>query len=534
MAWGEAVIGPQPRVTVGRAVVAVAALLLSSCVVPRPEPVDLLIRGGTVYTGSDAPFVGDVAVHGDRIRAVGRNAAIRSSRVIDATGMIVAPGFIDPHTHMGKDLRSDDARTRLIPAFLMQGVTTAFIGNDGAGDPDIASVLGSAASRPVGINYAAHAGFGEIRKKVVGEANRAPTPAELARMQTMVARAMCEGALGLSTGLFYAPESFATTGEVVALAKEAGLRGGVYDTHIRDESSYTIGLAAAIDEAIAIGREARLPVHISHIKALGIDVQGQAPLIIAKVEAARRAGQRVTADQYPWSASGTKIGAALVPLWAQDGGRPALLERLDDPSLAGRLRAGMAENLRKRGGAGALLITQGEFKGRTLAELAKSRNEDAIAAAIAVIRLQDPLVASFNQSEADIAAFMRRPWVMTSSDASPGHPRVYGSFARKYAKYVVAERVLTVREFIERSSALTAKTFGLAGRGQLEPGAFADIVVFDPLRFAARATYEQPTLLAAGVRYVLVNGVLAIDDGALTGRAAGRALAHAPTPGSCP
>jgi N-acyl-D-aspartate/D-glutamate deacylase len=193
----------------------------------------------------------------------------------------------------------------------------------------------------------------------------------------------------------------------------------------------------------------------------------------------------------------------------------------------------MAENLRKRGSAEALLITQGEFKGFTLAELAKSRGEDPISAAIAVIRAQDPAVASFNQSEPDIAAFMRQPWVMTSSDASPGHPRTYGSFARKYAKYVVAERVITLREFNERSSTLTAETFGLAGRGRLKPGAFADIVVFDPQRFAARATYEQPTMLAAGVRHVVVNGVLAVDDGVLTGRAAGRALAHTPTPGSC-
>jgi N-acyl-D-aspartate/D-glutamate deacylase len=262
-------------------------------------------------------------------------------------------------------------------------------------------------------------------------------------------------------------------------------------------------------------------------------VQGQAPLIIAKIEAARRSGQRITADQYPWSASGTKLAAALVPLWAQEGGRAALLHRLDDTALAVRLRFEMAENLRKRGSAGALLITQGKFKGTTLAELATSRGEDPIAAAIAVIRVQDPAVASFNQSEQDIAAFMRQPWVMTSSDASPGHPRVYGSFARKYAKYVVAERVITLRDFIERSSTLAAETFGLVGRGRLKPGAFADIVVFDPERFAARATYEQPTLLAAGVRHVFVNGVLAVDDGALTGRAGGRALAHAPTHVSC-
>jgi N-acyl-D-amino-acid deacylase len=499
-----------------------------------PAPVEVLIRGGTVYTGSDAPFVGDVAVSGDRIRAVGSQLSLPAKRVVDASGMIVAPGFIDPHTHAGEQLASDDARTRLMPAFLMQGVTTAFIGNDGGGDPAVAAVLGSAAAKPVGINYGAFVGFGAVRKQVVGEEKRAPTTAELARMKALVARAMCQGALGFSTGLFYAPQSFASTGEVAALAREAGARGGVYDSHIRDESSYTIGLAAAVDEAIAIGREGRLPVNISHIKALGVDVHGEAPAIIARVEAARRAGQKVTADQYPWSASGTSLAAALVPLWAQDGGRGALLKRLEDPAEADRLRTGMADNFRRRGGAASLLITEGEQKGRTLADVAKARGEDPVAAAMAVIRVADPAVASFNQTEADIAAFMRRPWVMTGSDASTGHPRAYGSFARKYSEYVVARKVITLREFIERSTALAADTFGLSGRGRLKPGAFADIVVFDPKHYAARATYEQPTLLATGVRTVLVNGRLAVDGGELTGAAAGRALAKAPPPGTCP
>ncbi|HEX8620364.1 MAG TPA: amidohydrolase family protein [Allosphingosinicella sp.] len=501
---------------------------------PAPEPVDLLIRGGTVYTGSDPPFVGDVAIAGDRIKAVGRRLGGPAGRIVDAHGMIVAPGFIDPHSHVGGDLASAEARTRLVPAFLMQGVTTAFIGNDGGGDPDVAATLGRAAGRPVGINFATYVGFGAVRQQVIGEADRAPTAAELQRMRGLVAAAMCQGALGLSTGLFYAPQSFAKTEEVVDLAREAARRGGVYDSHIRDESSYTIGLAAAVDEAIEIGREAGLPVNISHIKALGVDVQGQAPAIVARVEAARRAGAKVTADQYPWSASGTSLAASLVPGWAQDGGREALLRRFDDPSLAARLRSDMGENMRRRGGAAALLITDGPFKGRTLAEIARSRGEDALAAAVAVIRAGDPAVASFNQSEPDIRTFMRRPWVMTGSDASTGHPRTYGSFARKYSKYVVAERVLTLRQFVERSSALAADTVGIEGRGRLKPGAFADVVVFDPRRYAARATYEQPTLTATGVRVVVVNGVLAVDGGAVTGRAAGRALPHRPTPGTCP
>lgn len=514
----------------------IALLLLGSCAAPAaspPEPVDLIIRGGTVYTGSDAPFVGDVAVSGDRIRAVGRRLPHSAARVVDARGMIVAPGFIDPHTHVGEQLGSEDPEARLVPAFLMQGVTTAFIGNDGVGDPDVAAVLGSAGRAPVGINYAAFVGFGAVRRAVIGEADRAPTPEELARMRRMVADAMCGGALGLSTGLFYAPQSFATTEEVTALAREAALRGGVYDSHIRDESSYSVGLAAAVDEAIAIGRDAGLPVNISHIKALGVDVHGSAPAIIARIEAARAEGRQVTADQYPWSASGTSLAAALVPRWAQDGGREALLRRFGDAALAARLRAEMADNLRRRGDAAALLITEGAHRGRTLADVAAAHGSDPVAAAIAVIREADPAVASFNQTEEDIAAFMRRPWVMTGSDASTGHPRAYGSFARKYSEYVVRRRVLTLREFIERSTALPADTFRLADRGRLRPGAFADIVVFDPQLYAARATYEQPTLPATGVRTVLVNGVPAVENGRLTGAAAGRGLAHVPPEGTC-
>jgi N-acyl-D-amino-acid deacylase len=511
--------------------IALLFALATLCGAAPPERVDLIIRGGTIYSGSEAPFVGDVAVSGDRVRAVGRRLRLPARRTIDARGLIVAPGFIDPHAHLGTQLASEDAQARLIPAFLMQGVTTALIGNDGGGEADIAAVLGSARNRPVGINFAAFVGFGAVRRTVIGEADRAPTSAELARMRQLVATGMCQGAVGLSTGLFYAPQSFAATDEVVALAREAGLRGGVYDSHIRDESSYSIGLAAAVDEAIAIGREAGLPVNISHIKALGVDVHGQAPAIIARIEAAQRAGQRVTADQYPWSASGTSLAAALVPRWAQDGGRAALLRRFDDAGVAQRLRSEMAENLRRRGGAESLLITEGPHRGQRLSQVA--RGADPVAAAIAVIRVSDPSVASFNQTEEDIAAFMRRPWVMTSSDASGGHPRAFGSFARKYAVYVRERNVLSLRDFIARSSALPADTFGIADRGRLRPGAFADLVLFDPRSFAARSTYEEPTLLATGVRTVLVNGVVAVENGAPTGAAAGRGLARTPPAGTC-
>lgn len=493
-----------------------------------PPPADLLIRGATVATGTRAPFVGDVAVRGERIVAVGPRLSVQAARTVAARGLVLAPGFIDPHTHVGDSLASSDARTRLVGEFLMQGVTTAFIGNDGGGAVDVAATLGQAATRPVGINYATYVGFGSVRRAVLGEADRAPDLAELARMKALVAQGMCAGALGLSTGLFYAPQSFARTGEVTALAAEAGRLGGLYDSHLRDESSYSIGLEAAVAEALAIGRDARLPVHIAHIKALGADVEGRAPRVIALVEAARAKGQRVTADQYPWDASGTSLVAALVPGWAQDGGRGAMLTRLDDP----KLRSAMAENLRRRGGAAKLLITEGAEKGRTLEQMA--RGADPVAAAIAVIRVADPAVASFNQSERDITAFMARPWVMTGSDASAGHPRRYGSFARKYAVYVRERRVLDLAVFVARSSTLAARTFGLAGRGTIEAGAFADLVLFDPATYAAEATYAEPERYARGVRMVLVNGRIAVEDGRLTGVAAGRALPRTPPPGACP
>ena len=498
---------------------------------PAPPAADLLIRVGTVFPGGAAPFVGDVAVRGDRIVAVGPHLATTARRVIDARGLAVAPGFIDPHTHMGDALASPDAATRLIPAFLLQGVTTAFIGNDGGGAVDVAGVLAGARTRPVGINYAAYVGFGQVRQAVIGAAARAPDAGELARMRALVAGAMCSGAMGLSTGLFYAPQSFATTAEVVAVAREAGRRGGFYDSHLRDESSYTVGLRAAVDEALTIGRLGGVPVHISHIKALGADVEGQSAQVIAAVRAARARGQAVTADQYPYSASGTTLAASLVPGWAQDGGRAAMLARFDDPAVRARLRADMTANLRRRGGAAKLLVTEGPLAGKTLAVLAG--RGDVLDAAVRVIRADDPLVASFNQSERDIRAFMAEPWVMTGSDASTGHPRVFGSFARKWAVYGHG-RVLSLRQFVERSSTLAADTFGLAGRGHLRAGALADVVVFDPKTYAARATYARPALTAVGVRTVVVNGVVAVDRGRLTGAAAGRALAHVPPTGTCP
>jgi N-acyl-D-aspartate/D-glutamate deacylase len=500
---------------------------------------DLVLRGGTIYTGDAAPFRGDVAILGDRIVYVGPKAPGTAAKTIDATGLIVAPGFIDPHAHVNDALASGDPAARLVLPFLTQGVTTAFIGVDGSGDPDVARTFGitsagvpgavaglEQSSRDFGINFATYVGLGAVRAKVIGADDRAPTPAELGQMTALVDTAMCQGALGLSTGLFYAPQSFAKRDEVVTLAKAAAARGGVYDSHIRDESSYTIGLKGAVEEALAVGRDARIPVHIAHIKALGVDVHGQAPAIIAQIEAAQKAGQIVHADQYPWSASGTGLSAALLPRWAQDGGRAAMLKRFDDSAAMARMRPEMAENLRRRGGPASLLITSGPagFEGKTLEQVAKDRAIDPVDAAILILKQREAGVASFNQDEADIAAFMKRPWVVTSSDASQGHPRYYASFARKYATYVKDKAVIDLRTFIRQSTATPARMFGLEGRGELKAGAFADVIAFDPATFAPRADYARPTLFSTGMRFVTVNGALAIEDGAPTGLAGGRPL----------
>jgi len=522
----------------------IALLSATALAVPQgaAEPqggTDLVLRGGTIYTGDAAPFRGDVAIRGDRIVYVGPKAPGTAAKTVDATGLIVAPGFIDPHAHVNDALASGDPAARLVLPFLTQGVTTAFIGVDGSGDPDVARTFGvtsagvpgavaglEQSSRDFGINFATYVGLGAVRAKVIGAADRAPTPAELGQMTALVDTAMCQGALGLSTGLFYAPQSFAKRDEVVTLAKAAAARGGVYDSHIRDESSYTIGLKGAVEEALAVGRDARIPVHIAHIKALGVDVHGQAPAIIAQIEAAQKAGQIVHADQYPWSASGTGLSAALLPRWAQDGGRAAMLKRFDDSAAMARMRPEMAENLRRRGGPASLLITSGPagFEGKTLEQVAKDRAIDPVDAAILILKQREAGVASFNQDEADIAAFMKRPWVVTSSDASQGHPRYYASFARKYATYVKDKAVIDLGTFIRQSTATPARMFGLEGRGELKAGAFADVIAFGPATFAPRADYARPTLFSTGMRFVTVNGALAIENGAPTGLAGGRPL----------
>ena len=489
---------------------------------------DILIRNGSVLDGSGSAAVSmDVGIAGDRIVLMGRGAGKTARREIDASGLIVAPGFIDPHTHTLEDLGST-SRNRNDP-YLMQGVTTVVTGNDGQGPIQTGATLEKWTHQGIGTNAALLVGQGAVRREVMGMSDAAPTPEQLARMRDLVGRGMKEGALGMSTGLYYAPGSYATTEEVIALAKVAAANGGYYDSHMRDESSYTIGLLGSIKETIRIGKEAGIPVHISHIKALGKDVWGQSTEVIRLVRAARAEGIQVTADQYPYTASGSSVGASLLPRWAEVGGNAALLKRIDDPETRPRLVAEMKQNLERRGGADSLLIVSSrdrQLMGKTLDQIAKDRNESPIEAALEIIKAGGAGVASFNMQESDIVNFMREDWVMTGSDGSTGHPRKYGTFPHKLRKYVYDESAITLPFAIRSSTSLTAQTLGLKERGLLKPGYFADVVVFDPKTIADRATYVNPEVLSTGVRYLLVNGKLAVDGGQLTNAMAGRALKH--------
>ena len=483
-------------------------------------PADLLIRNGRVLDGTGAAARAvDVAITGDRITFVGdaNRANVTARRTIDARGLIVAPGFIDPHTHALEDLNSTDPKRRANVNFLMQGVTTVITGNDGGGPFEIGRTLEQWKAQGIGSNGALLVGYGSVRQNVMRQTDAQAVGPQLDSMRALVDRAMREGALGMSAGLYYAPQNYGKTEEVIELAKVAARHGGIYDTHMRDESSYSIGLLGSIRETIRIGREAGMPVNISHIKALGTDVWGKSDSAIALVEAARAAGQKVTADQYPYTASGSSVGASLLPRWAEVGGGDSLRARIADPATRARLVTDMTENLRRRGGAESLLMTStrdSTILGRTLAQVATARGIPPVEAAIQIILNGGSSVASFNMNEKDIEAFMRRPWVMTGSDGSGGHPRKYGTFPKKWAEYVREKKVMTPEAFVRQSSALTAETFGIKDRGVIAQGKFADVVVFDEATFRDRATYQKPTELATGMKYVIVNGKVAVDDGA--------------------
>jgi len=515
-----------------------AALLLGAAaqsVSPgASERYDLLVRRGRVLDGSGNPWVrADVGIRGDRVAAVGDLPEATATRVIDASGLYVAPGFIDTHTHAGSGL-VDETLGGAQP-LLAQGITTVLVNPDGGGEVDLAAQRDALLRHGVGVNVGQLVPHGSVREAVIGMEARPPSADELERMRALVRRGMAEGAWGLSSGPFYAPGSYADTPELVALARVAGEHGGAYQSHVRDESDYTIGVLAAVDEVITVAREAGLPGIVTHVKVLGPASWGLAAAVRLRIEGARADGVEVWADQYPYDASGTGLGAALLPRWAEAGGRDALRRRLADPDTRARIRAEMAANLARRGGAARIgfrrVVSDPSIEGQTLAAVAKARGTDPVDVAIALVDAGSPSVVSYAMHEDDVRELLRQPWTMTASDGGlvplgegVPHPRLYGAFPRKIRRYVVDERVVGLEFAVRSMTGLPAAVFRMRDRGQLRPGAFADVVVFDLGRLRDRATYDSPHQLAEGMVHVLVNGRPAVADGAFTGERAGRVL----------
>ncbi|NWG91528.1 MAG: D-aminoacylase [Parvularculaceae bacterium] len=545
-----------------RLIALVAALALAAGCGARGD-YDVLIKGGTVYDGAGAPgFPADVAIEGDRIAAIGDLKKARADKVIDATGMAVAPGFINMLSWAVDDLIHDGRSL----GDLRQGVTLEVFGEGVSWGPlndamkaefkerqsnikydiewtTLGEYLDYLERRGVSTNVASFVGATSVRIHEIGYDNRPATPEELDRMQELVRAAMREGALGVGSSLIYAPANFASTEELIALAKAAGEFGGMYISHIRNESGQ---LLEAVDELIRIAREAGVPAEIYHLKASGRANWDKMDAVIAKVEDARREGLAVTADMYVYPASSTGLDAAM-PLWVQEGGHDAWVARLKDPEIRKRVAeeirnpAGGEAGFHNAGGAdGVLLIgfknpALRKYTGRTLASVAAERGTTPEDAAIDLVVEDNSRVdvVYFTMSEENLLRQIVRPWVSFGSDggsmAPEGaflekstHPRAYGNFARVFAKYVREEGAITLEEAIRKLTFSPALNLKLKDRGRLSEGYYADVVVFDPAAIQDHATFDKPHQLATGVRDVFVNGVLTIENERHTGAKAGR------------
>lgn len=493
---------------------------------------DLLIRGGQVLDGTGNPWRdADLAIRGGRIAAMGDLREAAASRTIDARGLTIAPGFLDVHSHAGPGL---EGGLNGAAPLLAQGITTALVNPDGGGRIDLAAQRADYEMRGIGVNVGLFVPHGAIRRTVIGMADRAPTAAELAQMVALVRTGMQAGGVGLSTGLYYAPGSYAKTEEVIALARAAAEAGGAYSSHIRDEGDYSVGVVAAVQEVIRIAEEARLPAVVSHMKALGPASWGLSMALTTRIDQARARGLQVYADQYPYDASGTSVTGALVPRWAEAGGEAELLKRARGPERA-RLSAEIRTNLARRGGAASLLISSFErdpsIEGQSLADLAAAAGKPPEEVALDLLERGGAGLVSFNMSERDIEHIMRQPYTMTCTDGDlvpmgkgKPHPRAYGAFPRKLRLYTRERGVIDWGFAIRSMTSLPATVFGLKDRGLLRPGAWADVLIFDAERIRDAATYTSPHQLAEGMMYILVNGELAMDGGRFTDRLAGRVL----------
>jgi len=495
---------------------------------------DVIIRNGRVFDGMGNPwFYADVALNGDRIAAVGDLSDARGRDEIDATGLMVAPGFFDTHTHAGGGLAT--AELSHARPLLAQGLTMILVNPDGRSPLDLAAQREALLRDGLGVNVGQMVGHGSLRQAVIGMEDRLATLEELEEMKSLLRVGLEEGAWGFSAGPFYTPGSYSDTHEHVELGKVAAEFGVPYQSHIRDEADYTVGVIAAVEEVITVAREAGIPGVVTHAKVLGPNVWGFSQAIVHRIERARAAGVEVWADQYPYPASATGLSAALLPRWAQVGGQDSLAVRLNDPATLARIRAEMVENLARRGGADRIQFRRyrqdPSIEGRLLSEVAEERGMDPIDLSIEYIRVASPSIVSFNMHEKDIQTFMRQPWTMASSDGDlvpwmegVPHPRAYGAFPRKLRHYALEEGVIDLPFAIRSMTSLPAQVYRIPHRGIIREGMAADVVVFDLETLRDKATFTEPHQLSEGMVHVFVNGQAAIKDREFTGVLAGKVL----------
>lgn len=543
-------------------------LVLSACAVAQAPQYDFLIRNGRVIDGSGNPWISaDIGIVGERIVFIGHaDEKVTAKRTIDATGLVVAPGFIDMLGQSELNLLID----RQAVSKLTQGITTEITGEGESISPQTDSTIAESKDfldhykltvdwtglsgyfrrlekQGSGINLGTYVGAAQLREVVIGRDNRPPTAAELKQMQQMVEDAMDDGAMGLSSALIYAPGNYAQTDELIALAKTAAEHGGIYASHIRNESDTEM---EALDEAFRIGREAHIPVEIFHLKCSGRPNWGKMPQVIAAIEKARAEGIDVTADQYPYIASATSLGAT-IPAPYHAGGTDAFLTRLQDPATRAAIRKELESTSGKdvenmwhgAGGPQGILVASvlnpdlKKYEGKTIAQIATAQNKYPMDA------LYDFVIADrdntgaiyFTMSEEDVRLAMQQPWVSVDNDYgainpegplsdSKSHPRAYGSFPRILGKYVREEHVLRLEEAIRKFTSLPAMRMKLQKRGLLRPEYFADITIFNPETVHDIATFDDPNRPSVGIEYVFVNGVLSLEHGKVTGQLGGRPL----------
>jgi dihydroorotase/N-acyl-D-amino-acid deacylase len=528
---------------------------------------DVVIQGGRIVDGTGNPwYAGDVAIRADRIVAIGKLPKAAAKRVIDAKGMVVSPGFIDMLGQSETALLVDNRSL----SKLAQGITTEITGEGGSIAPQNALTIAAAQpsldpyylkidwatlndywlrldKKGTPINIGTYVGAAQVREAVLGDVNRAPTPEELEKMKALVAQAMQQGALGISTALIYPPGHYAKTEELIELAKVAAQYGGIYATHMRSEG---LNEVAAVREALRIGEEAHLPVEIFHLKVSGKSRAGKMIEIVRMIQEARDRGQDVTADMYPYVAGATALASSLPP-WVADGGMDKLLERLRDPAVRQRIKTEMSatgertwENLYlDAGGASGVMVASvvnpelKQYTGKTVAEIATAQKKEPLDALMDFVLADKGLSSAlyFIASEEDLQTGLRQPWTSIGLDANEmsldgllfephTHPRAFGSMPRFLGHYVRDLQLLPLEQAIRKITSLPAQRERLAGRGLIKEGFFADITIFDPGSIIDKATYTQPAQLAEGVKYVLVNGQVVFEDGKVTGALAGRAL----------